>query len=59
MIHAITCHSIAVRRRRRAPFLRRTAQHVRSFDLLREGARAAVALGGLAGWAGVLLVLAG
>ncbi len=59
MIHAATCRSIAVRRRRRAFFLRRTTQHVRSLDLLREAARAAVALGGLAGWTGVLLVLAG
>jgi len=59
MIHAATCPSIALRRGRRALFSRSSAQHVRSFDLLREGTRAAVALGGLAGWAGVLLVLAG
>lgn len=38
-------------------FFARTAQHVRSSGVLREVARAAAALGGLAAWTSVLLLL--
>ena len=56
--HAVT-YTLRHRRSSRAFFLARSTQHVRSLTLARELARALVALGGLAAWAGVCLLLAG
>jgi hypothetical protein len=58
MMHAATCYGFIAHRRRRAFFLTSRTQHVRSAALPRELARAAAALGGLAAWASVLLLLA-
>jgi len=57
-MHAATCYALIERRRRRALFLTTTARQVKSGELLREAGRAAAALGGLAAWTGVLLLLA-
>ncbi len=46
-------------RRRRSLFLSRGAQHVSSAAWLREAARAAAALAGLAAWGALALLLAG
>ena len=42
----------------RSPFLRRTTRHLKSRGLPREMGRAALALGGLAAWGAVLLLMA-
>jgi hypothetical protein len=48
----------SLRRRRRAPFFARSAQHVRSFELARELARAVLALAALAAWVLVMFLIA-
>jgi len=58
-MHAATCYGLMHHRRRRAFFLTGTAQHVRSAPWLRETARAAAALAGLAAWSALALLLAG
>jgi hypothetical protein len=42
-----------------SPFLRRTTRHLETTDLPREVGRALVALGGLAAWGSVVLLIAG
>ncbi|MBI4638113.1 MAG: hypothetical protein HY727_17395 [Candidatus Rokubacteria bacterium] len=56
--HAVTYDALR-RSRRRAFFLTRTTQQVKSLTLLREILRAAVALGGLIAWGGLAVLLAG
>lgn len=55
--HAVTYPSLRARRRRSAFFVRRTTQHVPSMVWMREIARAALALGNVVLWAGLLLAL--
>ncbi len=56
--HAMT-YTLLHRRSSRAFFLTRTTQHVESFRVLREVARALTALAALIGWGGVCLLLGG
>jgi hypothetical protein len=49
----------SLRRRRRAPFFGRTAQHVKTLGLAREVARALLALVALAAWVVVMFLIAG
>jgi hypothetical protein len=42
-----------------SPFLRRTTQHLETTTLPREIGRAVLALGGLAAWGSVVLLIAG
>jgi hypothetical protein len=42
-----------------SPFLRRTTRHLETTDLPREIGRGLVALGGLAAWGSVVLLIAG
>jgi hypothetical protein len=58
-MHAATCYGLIQQRRRRAFFLTRTAQHVRSAAWPREAARAAAALTCITAWGAVMLLLAG
>ncbi len=58
MIHIATYHGFVPHRRTRAFFLLRTAQHVRSVDVVRELVRAVLALAGAASWGALLLLLA-
>lgn len=60
MLHAHAVSYPALRRRRGLAFFwARKAQHVRSVATLREVLRAAVALGGVTAWGGLLLLLGG
>jgi hypothetical protein len=52
-------YPLLYRRRPRAFFLARSAHQMKSLSWLRELGRAAMALGGLAAWGGVLLLVAG
>jgi hypothetical protein len=56
--HAVT-YALLHRRGSRAFFLSRSTQHLRSFRLGREAARALLALGAVIAWGGVCLFLAG
>lgn len=58
-MHAVAYDGLIHHGRRRALFLGRTAQHVRSSAWPREAARAAAALAGIAAWGVVVLLLAG
>lgn len=51
-------HGFVARRRGHALFFGWIAQHVRSLVLLREIARMVLALGGIAAWGAVMLLLA-
>ena len=59
MLHIATYQGFVPYRRTRAFFLLRTAQHVRSMNVGRELARAALALAGAVSWGALLIVLAG
>jgi hypothetical protein len=52
-------YTLVHRRGSRAFFLARSTQHVESVRLLREIARAALALAAVVGWGAVALLLAG
>ena len=56
--HAVT-YALLHRRSSRAFFLAGSTQHVESFRVAREIARALVALAALIGWSGVCLLLGG
>ena len=56
--HAVT-YTLVHRRSSRAFFLAQTTQHVESLRVVREVARALVALAALIGWGGVCLLLGG
>lgn len=56
--HAVT-YALLHRRSSRAFFLAPSTQHVESVRVLREVARAVVALAAVIGWGGVFLLLGG
>ncbi len=56
--HALTCPSLR-RRRSRALFLTRNTQHVDSMRVAIEVTRAVLALGALAAWSALALLVAG
>lgn len=59
MICVATSAAMASRpARSRSFFLTATTQHVKSLDVLREIARAALAVGGAAAWSALVLLLA-
>jgi hypothetical protein len=58
MIHAATYHPLLQHRRTRAFFLTRTTRQVKSSEIARELGRAAAALGALAAWCVLAVLLA-
>ncbi|MBI4246062.1 MAG: hypothetical protein HY728_01170 [Candidatus Rokubacteria bacterium] len=58
MLHVAACAPFVPHPRRRDIFLTRTTQHVTGVELLRELLRALAALGGIAAWGALLILLA-